>query len=349
MKNRYEKIVLEAEKGIDFNVSEGTSGELIIRALNIASDNADLDFPTVSAGEYAKVLSIYKDNDGNKAVVPQGYTVSGVPKENIIFGKNKGLVIYNIPKEIVSDIDWKNTYLVENLMRTYDQFVWIPVELLTANSTLDGIHFNEKFGRVNYRNDEFSESEFYEPLVGNLLLQKEQIDKYSGFYVSRYHISEDKETKKPKSVYDAFPICTYNDRIAKKNVRTMVDGKTVTAHLTYGAEYDTRVKWAIESGTVAIEDIVNDSTELGNYENTYISGKQVKTGEDRCINNIYGFAGNVGEWTQERYLTSYHVIRGGFYYQDGYEGAVAIRIPIKSKDDFFCTKGIGFHATLCIK
>ena len=32
---RYEKFVLEAEKGITFEVSEGTSGELIIRALKI--------------------------------------------------------------------------------------------------------------------------------------------------------------------------------------------------------------------------------------------------------------------------------------------------------------------------
>lgn len=36
---RYEKIVLEAEKGITFEVSDGTSGELIIRALNIATAN----------------------------------------------------------------------------------------------------------------------------------------------------------------------------------------------------------------------------------------------------------------------------------------------------------------------
>ena len=36
---RYEKFVLEAEKGITFVVSEGTSGELIIRALNIATAN----------------------------------------------------------------------------------------------------------------------------------------------------------------------------------------------------------------------------------------------------------------------------------------------------------------------
>lgn len=36
---RYEKLVLEAEKGITFEVSEGTGGELIIRALNIEKAN----------------------------------------------------------------------------------------------------------------------------------------------------------------------------------------------------------------------------------------------------------------------------------------------------------------------
>ena len=39
MKNRYQKFVLEAEDGITFDVSEGTSGELIIRALNITTAN----------------------------------------------------------------------------------------------------------------------------------------------------------------------------------------------------------------------------------------------------------------------------------------------------------------------
>lgn len=36
---RYKKFVLEAKKGMTFEGSEGTSGELIIRALNIATDN----------------------------------------------------------------------------------------------------------------------------------------------------------------------------------------------------------------------------------------------------------------------------------------------------------------------
>ena len=94
-------------------------------------------------------LSVYTDKDGNKAVVPPEWTVSAVKKENTIWGKNLGLVIYRIPKEKICDIDWTNPDEVETLKRTYDQLVWTPVSLLEANGTLDGFSFNEKFGRRN--------------------------------------------------------------------------------------------------------------------------------------------------------------------------------------------------------
>lgn len=347
MKNRYDQIVLEAEKGITFEVSEGTSAELIIRALNIVSNNVYLELPTVSAGEYAEVLSVYTDKDGNKAVVPEGWTVSGVPKENIIWGKDKGLVIYHIPEAKVSGINWQKPNEVETLKRTYDQFVWTPVGLLTANGTLDGIHFNEKFGRMNYRNNKFSEFEYHEPLVGELLFQKESVDKYDGYYSSRYDISKDKETGKPRSVKGADPWTNIDFSTAKEVASTMVESATVTTHLMYGAEYDTREKWVIESGTVTIEEIAKDSTELGNYyNNKNYPSRIVRTGGDGCINNIYGFAGNVDEWTQEKNQGSYRVIRGGNAESFGDMYTVAYRRYENPSFNYYLTV---FRATLYIK
>lgn len=51
---RYKKFVLEAEKSINFEVSEGTSGELIIRALNITT------------------FHVYSTNYVNP-IIPEGY------------------------------------------------------------------------------------------------------------------------------------------------------------------------------------------------------------------------------------------------------------------------------------
>ncbi len=356
MKDRHNKIVLEAEKGITLEVSEETSGRLIIKALNTVSNEVYSELPTVSAGEYAKVLSVYTDKNGNKAVVPQGWTVSGASKENIIWGKNNGLVIYHIPELIVSvnGIDWQNPNELRALMETYDQFVWTPVGLLTANATLDGIHFNEKFGRINYLNDEFSESEFHEPLTSELFLQKKSVEKYGGYYSSRYDISRDKNTGKPRSVMYAMPWRNINFLTVKEITSTMVVSKTVTSHLMYGAEYDTLLKWVIESGAATSEEIVEDSTVLGNYCKNYNFVKYecviLRTGDDGLINNIYGLAGNVYEWTQEKYADSYtdlcYVVRGGDHKSYGSDHPVAYRAfdsPFKGYDS------IGFRATLYIK
>ena len=356
---RYEKFVLEAEKGIIFEVSEGTSGELIIRALNIATDNVysenniettnvGFNLQAVSAGEYAEVLSVYTDNDGNKAVVPPGWTVSGICKENTIWGKDVSLVIYRIPKEKVSGINWEDMDVVEGLKITFDQLVWVPVGLLDANGTLDGEHFSEKFGRRNYMNNEFSDDEFNEALNDELIEQLESVKKYGGFYISRYNISKSSEGK-PQSVKGVMPWVNINFDDAKKVASTIEDDEAVKSHLTFGAEYDSVLEWFIKTEVKTLAEIVEDSTEWGNHWNIENSPRKVvETGSRKewCANNIYDFAGNVAEWTQEQNESSYRVIRGGSFDDCGDYYPVAFRNFFGPYDFCTCT---GFRATLYIK
>ena len=341
---RYEKIVLEAEEGIIFKVSEGTSGEVIVKALNLVSDSIYSELPTVLAGKYTEALSVYTDNNGNKAIVPQGWTVSGVPKENTILGKDKSLVIYKIP----SSINWQNSDEVEFLKETYNQFVWIPVEFLSANGTLDGELFSEKFGRRNYMNDEFFDDKFNEALNDELLEQLESVKKYGGFYISRYNISKSSEGK-PQSVKGVMPWVNLNFNDAKKVASTIEDNEAVKSHLTFGAEYDSVLDWFIKTKVKNLAEITEDSTEWGNHWNTENSPRKVvETGsrEEWCANNIYDFAGNVDEWTQEKNESSYRVIRGGDYRNVGGNYPVAYRYY-----DFLCNfyRSTGFRAALYIK
>ena len=186
-----EKFVLKAEKGITFEVSEGTSGELIIRALNIAT------------------VSVYSTNYVNPPI-PEGY--------KHVCGK------------------WNNGFVIERCSDG-SQFVWIPVGSLDSNGTLDGEHFSEKFGRRNYRNDEFSDDEFNEALNGELLEQLESVKKYGGFYISRYDISKS-SAGKPQSVKGVMPWVNINFDDAKKVASTIEDNEAVKSHLTFGAEYE---------------------------------------------------------------------------------------------------------------
>lgn len=303
---RYEKFVLEAEKGITFEVSEGTSGELIIRALNIATANA--------------TANVYSTNYVNPPI-PEGY------------------------KHVCGE--WNNGFVIERCSDG-SQFVWIPVESLDSNGTLDGEHFSEKFGRRNYMNDEFSDDEFNEALNDELLEQLESVKKYGGFYISRYNISKSSEGK-PQSVKGVMPWVNINFDDAKKVASTIEDNEAVKSHLTFGAEYDSALEWFIKTEVKTLAEIAEDSTEWGNQWYTENSPKKlVETGsrEEWCANNIYDFAGNVGEWTQEQNASSHRVIRGGGYRNMGNGYPVAYRNYAYPDNNYNNT---GFRATLYVK
>ena len=302
MKNRYDKFVLEAEKGITFEVSEGTSGELIIRALNIATAN------------------VYSENYVNPPI-PEGY--------KYVCG------------------EWNNGFVIE---RSSDgsQFVWIPVGSLDSDGTLDGEHFSEKFGRRNYQDDEFSDSKFNEALNGELLEQLESVKKYGGFYISRYNISKS-SVGKPQSVKGVMPWVNIKFDDAKKVASTIEDNEAVKSHLTFGAENDSVLAWFIKSNARTRSEIAEDSTNWGNHWNTKNSPRKVvETGssEEWCTNNIYDFAGNVDEWTQEKNGSSCRAIRGGGYCFDGVDYPACYRDYDGPNGRYGVT---GFRAALYIK
>ena len=77
--------------------------------------------PDIKAGEKAS-----KNSNYNGAVIPAGFTISKAEGETTIDG---GLVIYLIndkTDEEIKNLTWTGTEL-ENLKKTYDQFVWIPI------------------------------------------------------------------------------------------------------------------------------------------------------------------------------------------------------------------------------
>ena len=241
--------------------------------------------------------------------------------------------------------EWDNGFVIERCSDG-SQFVWIPVGILYSKGMLDGKHFSERFGRRNYyKEDEFEEDEFYEALNDELLEQFESIKKYGGFYISRYNISKSSEGK-PQSVKGVIPWVNIKFDDAKKVASTIEDNEAVKSHLTFGAEYDSVLEWFIETGVKTFCEITENSNEWGNNRNTKNSPRKlVETGsrEEWCANNIYDFAGNVIEWTQEQYEGWKSVVRGGSF---GDWEPVAYRNYLNPdiSDD-----RTGFRATLCIK
>lgn len=238
--------------------------------------------------------------------------------------------------------EWNNGFIIQD--KEGNQFVWIPVGNLPANGTLNGENFCEKFGRRNYQDDEFSNSEFHEDMDEGLKKQFESVQKYGGFYISRYAVSL--VNGKIRSISGEMPLTKVDYTVALKEAERLGTGN-VTSHLVYGAEYDSVLEWYLATGKTQ-DDIAEDSTAFGNYWNCENSPqKVVETGSrnEWQVNGIFDLAGNVWEWTQEANDSSYRTLRGGCYFSYGNNSPVAYRYYYNTGN---FNNDVGFRVSLYI-
>lgn len=243
---------------------------------------------------------------------------------------------------------WNNGFVIERMTEDNSQFVWVPVEYLKTNGTQNGNDFTEKFGRRRFLSEEFSEKKFYEPMNEELLLQKESVKKYGGFYISRYLISKNQENNMPQSVKWAMPWTYISYKEAKKVAETFEVGETLKSHLPYGLEYDSLFEWIIESNAKSRKEVIIDSTKWGNYWNTpEPKGEATRTGDDErfVANRIYDIAGNVDEWSQEK-CNEERVVRGGYYLDEGNRISAVYRNRFNEN---YIYKYTGYRIALYIK
>ena len=172
------------------------------------------------------------------------------------------------------------------------------------------------------------------------------VEHYKGFYIGRYEASEGEneiaQSKRNQSVWNY---------VSQPAAITACANNTTTAnmHLIYGVEWDSVLNWLKDNATISssttgetktmsIDDIQTNSSSWGNYNNStgdaasepWEKNTRQNTGASEYwkANNIYDLAGNVYEWTQEKYSTgSLRADRGGGYSNDG------DFFPAASRDD----------------
>ena len=135
------------------------------------------------------------------------------------------------------------------------------------------------------------------------------IEKYKGFYIGRYELTANGEktgaTQTDVNWYTLYKNCT-----------TLAASTKVKTRMIWGLQWDATCNWLDSSGFS-----ITDSSKWGNYSNNTADGHGSKqnTGfsESWKANNVYDFAGNCLEWTQEASGTYGRVYRGGDYFYDG--------------------------------
>ena len=325
MKNRYEKFVLEAEKGIVFDVSDGENGELIIRALMV-------DKPVTSEVVKKEARILQPDNSGlnyQNPPIPDGY--------RYVCG------------------EWSHGFVIERIADG-SQFVWIPVGFLPANGTIDGKTFDKQFGRRNYLDDNFELAVdddlvgYHEPETFELSIQIRSVKKYGGFYISRYYISRNKKTGKPQSIKDEWPLNGTNYDKASSIANSFERSSSVKSHLLFGAEYDSVLEWFITSGVKTLQEIVGEAKNRDSGRLTMMEYSERENPEKYNINNIYDF-GLLTVWTQEheyvKWGSDMYVQRGKSLLNESVAKRSG-RVAYNPEVDLTSYSGIGIRVALWI-
>ena len=299
-------------------------------------DHSEVVVPTITAtGNLANKPNIKEVREGN-IPIPQGY--------NYIKGDKIGGAVI--------------TDAATGVEKTGNEFVWVPVDTLSNMAVVtSGTDAN---GNINYRgvlynwgtdatgntawNWSADSTSFREPanLSGSYdsksknsswtstLYQEEynkmikSVSQYGGFYVGRYEMSLNSETKNAESKYGATS-ATAESTSAKQWYGLYNKAKTyapenasqkVVSSMIWGSQYDAMLKW-MKGNKINVTSSSPTDLSIGttSKNTTRVTGgaNNGQTVSKDKLSNIYDLLGNSLEWTQEANNTSYRVIRGGYY------------------------------------
>ena len=170
----------------------------------------------------------------------------------------------------------------------------------------------------------------YEEMIASL-------EQYKGFYIGRYELTANGEktgaTQAGVNWYTLYANCKNWGKVGSK----------VKTRMIWGLQWDATCNWLVNS---APGYSITDSSTWGNYINNDVDGhgslKNTGFSESWKVNNIYDFAGNCDEWTQEVYSTIYRALRGGGYNNYGYD----ISASCRANGDHTYPGGFGTRPTL---
>ena len=337
-------ILDKIDKYLENELGGGSGG-----GTDIPEEPDDTDVPAVDGNGLAKEDTTITTDDPNvQIVIPKGFApvILQTGRTDSMPGENGAV------KEIMPKEDWnsitkeqinKGIVVVDNKI-TYDngqtsgtvpdfnEYVWVP---MTDSSKFKRVAWNGLYydgsdwgygthpiADVSTSNKfwEETESSEYTDMV-------DSVSRNKGFYISRYEASNNgSDIAQSKRGQEPWTGVTQLE--AKTESRNMKP--SINSHLIYGIEWDSVLKWAIdsqaiigsESGgtkTITEDDVQSGSRSWGNYANSTGGAADNSyelqpggTNEYWKVNNIYDLAGNAEEWTQEKYSTgTYRAIRGG--------------------------------------
>ena len=360
-----------------YKKSEGEE-EVSIKNLENVVDKHEKDSQEnfLKSGEYASNTDMYSDGT-SLAVIPAGFTVSGMASENKI---SSGLVIY---KGDLSKANWETgkDASKNDIKRTYNQYVWIPCNESDYKRTEWGVETDNgstaskdetDLGSVtpsDFDNGNGITKDTLNEIVKQISSEKNSVKKYGGFYIGRYEVGEGNVITQYKE-----PSASLIWSKAYENAKNIDVGSASVSYLSSSYARDTALNFIQNNSEFKTYASTRDNGSNGTDINENWSDKSVtytdangasqkkaagpatrlQTGVTTAKCNIYDMGGNVSEFTTElNPLTNGDndatlVRRGGYYWGTD----VWTAGPAGSRwdaDSAYNNSRTGFRATLFIQ
>ena len=380
-----DSVIKKSKVAVNVSKNESEEKEKSIENLeNVIDENVnETQEKYLKSGEYASNTDMYYDGT-SLAVIPAGFTVSGMASENKI---SSGLVIY---KGDLSKANWETgkDASKNDIKRTYNQYVWIPCTESNYKRTEWGVEADGSsaskaskdettLGSVTLSDHDKGNgitSDILNEIVNQISSEKNSVKKYGGFYIGRYEVGEGNVITQYKE-----PSASLIWSKAYENAKSIDVGSASLSYLSSSYARDTALNFIQNnsefktyastrdngsSGTDINENWYDKSvtyTDANGASQTKAAGTAIMlpTGVTTAKCNIYDMGGNVVEFTTElNPLTNGDndatvVVRGGHYwYYNGSDPLDTWRTsPAGSRWDTYSENGaeIGFRATLFIK
>ena len=331
--------VQEGETTVTINAKGKLSGTVVTGTCSVKVtklDHSEVVVPTITAtGNLANKPNIKEVREGN-IPIPQGY--------NYIKGDKIGGAVI--------------TDAATGVEKTGNEFVWVPVDTLgnmavptsgtdaNENTNYRGVLYNwntDATGNTAYDwsadstsyREPANLSSSYDSTSTNsswtsTLYQEEynkmikSVSQYGGFYVGRYEMSLNSETKNAESKYGATSANAsdtdtnqwYGLYNRAKTYAPENASQKVVSSMIWGSQYDAMLKW-MKGNKINVTSSSPTDLSIGNTSRntTRVTGgaNNGQTVSKDKLSNIYDLLGNSREWTQEAYGTDYRVYRGGYY------------------------------------
>ena len=319
-----------------------------MNAIGNVIDNYAKELEFLKKGEYASETKRYSDGIGS-AVIPAGFTVSGITGENEI---NSGLVIY---KGNLSNANWANGKDASgnDIKRTYNQYVWIPCTESDYSRTEWDVEadnsskaFKDELTLSNVTLSDYDKgngitNNILNEIVNQITSEKESIKKYGGFYIGRYEVGSGNVISQYKE-----PSASIKWSEAYANAKDIDVGSASISYLSSSYARDTALNFIQNNSEfktyASSRDNGTNGTDINeNWQDksvTYVDANgasktkvagtatRLPTGVTTPKCNIYDMGGNVSEYTTElNPLTNGDndatvVLRGGDYSLDNAAG-----------------------------